>query len=155
MKLLLASILMLTTLFLVSCGQKQTGPADVKWDRTACDRCQMMLSDRKFSAQVRVFPKEKRSKVYQFDDIGCATLWLDKTDWEGDPKTQIWVTDYKTGDWINARTANYVKDQLSPMNYGLGATNNETKNTLTFKEAKSHIKEVESKLNIHGGNFSH
>lgn len=151
---------LIVSFFLSSCGDKQTGPVDVKWDRDACDRCQMMLSDRKFSAQIRVFPQGKRSKVFRFDDIGCATLWLDSQkskgqSWQSDKKTQIWVTDYKTGEWLDAKTAWYVKDQISPMNYGLGAISSKQVDTLDFDQAKKHIQEVEEKLNIHGGNFKH
>ncbi|MFK5894165.1 MAG: nitrous oxide reductase accessory protein NosL [Pseudomonadota bacterium] len=151
---------LMAILLLSACGDKQTGPTDVKWDRDACDRCQMMLSDRKFSAQIRVFPEGKRSKVFRFDDIGCATLWLDSQQkkgklWQSDEKTQIWVTDFKSGAWIEAKTAWYVKDQISPMNYGLGAVLSKQTNALDFEQAKKHIQEVEKKLNIHGGNFTH
>jgi len=143
---------------LTGCGDKQTGPADIKWDRDACDRCQMMLSDRNFSAQIRVFPKDKRSKVFRFDDVGCASLWLDspkQQQWQTDNKTEFWVTDMSTGKWINAKTAWYIKDQLTPMNYGLGAISSKQEAALDFKQAKKHIIEVEKKLNIHGGNFKH
>ncbi len=148
----------LLTFVLSSCSEKQTGPADVKWDRDACDRCQMMLSDRNFSAQIRVFPEGKRSKVFQFDDVGCATLWLGapaQEKWQANIKTQIWVTNYKTGKWIDAKTAWYVKDQITPMNYGLGAVVAKQVDALDFEQAKVHIDEVEKKLNIHGGNLSH
>ena len=151
-------IVFITILFLSACGDKQTGPADIKWDRDACDRCQMMLSDRNFSAQIRVFPEGERSKVFQFDDIGCASLWLDAAQqqtWKADSKTQIWVTDYTSGEWIDAQKAWYVKEQITPMNYGLGAVMSNQANTLDFEQAKVHIQEVEKKLNIHGGNFTH
>ena len=150
----------IAALLLTACGEKQTGPVDVKWDRDACDRCQMMLSDRKFSAQIRIFPEGKRSIVMRFDDVGCATLWLDSQkqkgqSWESSSHTQIWVTDYKTGDWLDAKTAWYVKDQISPMNYGLGAVLTKQSGALNYEQAKQHIIEVENKLNIHGGNFKH
>jgi len=150
--------LLVISIILSSCGDKQTGPVDVKWDRDACDRCQMMLSDRKFSAQIRVFPQGKRSKVFRFDDIGCASLWLQskqQQQWQADEKTQIWVTDMKTGQWINAKTAWYIKDQISPMNYGLGAIPSQQADALNFEQAQTHIINIEKKLNIHGGNFNH
>ncbi len=143
------------TLLLSACGDDQTGTVDVKWDRDVCHRCQMMLSDRDFSAQVRTFPKNKRSKVYKFDDIGCAVLWLSTTEFKDDPKTQIWVNDYKTKKWINAKTAWYSKGLNTPMNYGLGAQATKVKGALDFQQAVKHIGEVEAKLNIHGGNLAH
>jgi nitrous oxide reductase accessory protein NosL len=143
-------------LILSACGDSnKTGPVDTKWDRDACERCQMMLSDRNFSAQVRVFPKNKRSKVYKFDDLGCAVLWLDQKEWKDDPQTEIWVNDYKTRKWIDARKAWYIKDEISPMGYGLGAQSDKTAGALDFTQAKVHIKDVEEKLNIHGGNLEH
>ncbi len=141
-------------LLVTACSDSnQTGHIDPKWDRDACQRCQMMLSDRNFSAQVRVFPQNKRSQVYKFDDLGCAVLWLDQKKWKDDPQTEIWVNDYKTRLWIDARKAWYIKDQISPMGYGLGAQSEKVEGALDFVQAKKHIYEVEEKLNIHGGNL--
>ena len=147
-----ASVLILLT----GCGNDNpTGPVEVKWDRDACTRCQMMLSDHNFSAQVRVFPEGKRSKVYKFDDMGCAVLWLEEQPYKDDPKTEIWVNDYKTKQWLDARKAWFVKGEISPMGYGLGAEKEKTEGALNFEQAVKHIKEVENKLNIHGGNLKH
>jgi nitrous oxide reductase accessory protein NosL len=143
------------TLLLSGCGEDQTGAANVKWDRDVCERCQMMLSDRDFSAQIRTFPEGKRSRVYKFDDLGCAVLWLDTKEFKNDPKIQIWVNDYKSKNWIDAKKAWYVKDLTTPMNYGLGAQVDKIDGALNYEQAVIHIYEVEEKLNIHGGNFEH
>lgn len=164
-----AVIFFLFTL-LAACGNdKQTGPVDVKWDRDSCQRCQMMLSERNFSAQIRVFPPGKRSKVFKFDDIGCAVLWLSKEglskeglnkegpaqSYNNDPKTEIWVNDYKTKKWINAKQAWFVKGVITPMGYGLGAQSEKVEGAMNYDEAVKHIYLVEKKLNIHGGNLEH
>jgi copper chaperone NosL len=143
----------LLTVFLLSAcsADPGTGPAEVKWDRSACERCRMVLSDRRFAVQVRYLPKGKRhSQVIQFDDIGCATLWLQDKSWKDDLQTQIWVADHRNGNWINARTASYIKDKLTPMEYGLGAQSDPAPNALDFEQAKAHILEVEKRFNIHG-----
>lgn len=128
-----------------------TGPAEVKWDRTSCERCRMVLSDRHFAAQVRYLPEGKeRTKVVQFDDIGCAMLWLQNQSWKDDPRTEIWVADLNTGDWIDARSASYVKQQRTPMEYGLGAQRQAVAGALDFEQANAHIREVETRFNIHG-----
>jgi copper chaperone NosL len=149
------TFLLLMAVLISACNEQQTGPAEVKWDRDSCARCQMMLSERNYSAQVRVFPEGKRSKVYKFDDLGCAVLWLDTQTYKDDLKTEIWVNDYKTREWINAREAWYIKGEISPMGYGLGAQTQAADGALNYVDAIKHIYLVEKKFNIHGGNLDH
>jgi len=87
----------------------------------------------------------------KFDDIGCATLWLKDQQWKNDPETQIWVADHRSGEWIDARTATYIRKNNSPMGYDLGAQAEAEPDGLTFAEAKQVIEEVENKFNVHGG----
>ncbi len=146
---LLAGLLLL---ILSGCGvDPGTGPGDVKWDREICERCRMVLSDRHHSSQIRYFPaNKKRSKVMKFDDIGCAVIWLEDKPWKDDPQTQIWVTDRNGGGWIDARQAFYIKGDVTPMEYGLGAQQEAVEGSLTFDQAKAHIFDVEQRFNLHG-----
>lgn len=139
-------------LFLTACsGDRDSGPIDVKWDRDACERCRMVLSDRHYAAQIRYLPEgKKRTKVVLFDDIGCATLWLEDKPWKDDSGAEIWVADYRTGEWIDARKATYVKSRITPMGYGLGAQSVPVAGGLSFIQAKQHILEVEERFNVHG-----
>lgn len=131
-------------------GDSGSGPVAVKWDRDACERCRMVLSDRYHAAQVRYFPPDKkRSQVAMFDDIGCATLWLADKPWEQDPRTEIWVTDHRTGEWIDATQATYVRGHLTPMEYGLGAQYDPAQGGLDFTQAKQYILNVEQRYNTH------
>lgn len=148
------SAVALMSLVLVSlggCGDPGTGPIDVKWDRVSCDRCRMVLSDRKHSAQVRVQEADGRSRVYRFDDIGCAVIWLEDNAWRDDPATEIWVTDWRSGEWIDARTATWITGRVTPMEYGLGAQSEPAAGGLDYAQAKEHIFEVERRFNVHGG----
>lgn len=147
--LLLAGLAML---FLAACSiDPGNGPGDVKWDRDACERCRMVLSDRKHSAQIRYFPADKkRSKLLKFDDIGCALIWLEDKPWKDDPKTQLWVADRNGGGWLNARDAIYIKGDVTPMEYGLGAQEAAVEGGLDFAQAKAHIFAVEERFNLHG-----
>jgi nitrous oxide reductase accessory protein NosL len=138
---------------LAACSKiPDTGPAEVKWDRVTCERCRMVLSDRHNSAEIRVHPEGKRSRVYFFDDIGCAVLWLEEGGkaWAGDPKTEIWVKDYRNGEWIDARSATYVEGRVTPMEYGLGAQAEPVPGGMDFSAAKQRIHEVEERFNVHG-----
>ncbi len=131
-------------------NEPESGPDEVRWDRDACKRCRMVLSDKHYAAQIRYFPEGKRSKVVKFDDIGCATIWLEDKQWKNHPKTEIWVADHHSGDWIDAVTAIYVHTKTSPMEYALGAQTDADEQGLTFEQAKLHIEEVEKKFNVHG-----
>ena len=131
-------------------GEPETGPVEVKWDQDNCERCRMMLSDRNFAAQIRYFPEAKRSRVAKFDDIGCAVLWIKDQQWNNDPKTQIWVADHSSGEWIDARKATYLRKNNSPMGYDLGAQSEADSDGLNFDQAIDHIEQVENKFNSHG-----
>lgn len=144
-------ILLLSVLILSACsGDSDLGPIEVKWDRDACERCRMVLSDPHFAAQIRYFPEGKRSKVSKFDDIGCAVLWLKGKPWESDNKTEIWVADYRSGEWIDARTATYVPRKTTPMEYGLGAQSETLPSGLSFRQAIEHIEDIERRFHVHG-----
>jgi len=150
---LLPLLMLLTLSGLSACsGDPGSGPVEVKWDRTICERCRMVLSDRRFAAEIRVYPEGKRSKVHFFDDIGCAVLWLEEDGqaWSDDPKTEIWTRDQRTGEWIDARTATYVEGNITPMEYGLGARAGPVAGGMDFAAAKRHIRQVEEQFNVHG-----
>ncbi|MEN8168705.1 MAG: nitrous oxide reductase accessory protein NosL [Pseudomonadota bacterium] len=144
-------ILSIIFLSLAACsGQPDSGPVEIKWDRDVCARCSMVLSDRLHSAQVRATPVAgKRSKVYKFDDIGCAVLWIEDKPWRNDPKTEIWVNDHRNGKWIDARSAYYVSGQVTPMEYGLGAQSEPAENALNYEQARQQIFELEARFNTH------
>jgi hypothetical protein len=149
-RLLILAWLALPLLFACS-GDPGSGPKAVKWDRDACERCRMVLSDRYSAAQVRYQPADKkRSRVVLFDDIGCAVLWLEDKPWRDDPQTEIWVADHRTGEWIDARQASYIPGKVTPMEYGLGAQPERRRNGLSFDQAKQHIFRVERRFNAHG-----
>lgn len=132
-------------------GEPDTGPGKVRWDRDICERCVMAVSDPNFSAQIRGGPSGEQQKLYKFDDLGCAVIWLDQQTWKDNPENNIWVNQHKTGEWIDARQAHYIKNQLTPMNYGLGAQLEDTPDALDFDAAKKHIYKIEEELNLHGG----
>ncbi len=147
---LLPILLAAWVLVLPGCGgDPGAGPLEVRWDRYTCERCRMVLSDRKHSAQIRRPTETGRSKTVFFDDIGCALIWLDDQPFAQDPAVEIWVNHWRTGDWIDARTATYLKGQVTPMEYGLGAQDEADPEGLSLAEAKAHVLEVERRFNSH------
>lgn len=96
----------------------------------------MVVSDRVFAAEVR---GGSRQQVYKFDDLGCAIVWLEDQPWKDDPAAEIWVTDFRTGHWLDARKAYYVSVKNTPMDYGLGAAADAAPGSIDFTAAKAKI----------------
>lgn len=113
---------------LAGCGQDEghwaEGMLPIKWDRDTCARCNMVISDRRFAAQLRGGPRET---AFKFDDIGCAASWcadkLKMHPWINDPATRLWVADASSQGtrWLDARRAHYVNGPRSPMGYDFAA----------------------------------
>jgi len=111
---------------LSGCEKKDTsGVAKVHWDRDMCARCVMVVSDRQNTTQAR---DPKTGKKYMFDDIGCMVLWFEEENipWKHD--AIVWITDVKTGEWIDAKKAFYDTENITPMAYGFSA--HKTKDTI-------------------------
>jgi hypothetical protein len=131
---------------LFGCNENNTGYGKVHWDRDICERCRMVISDRHFAAQVR---GGEKNQLYKFDDLGCALWWLKQQAWD-DTRTQIWVTDYLNGEWLDARQAHYVSGLKTPMDYDLGAVKNPVSGSLNFEQAREKILAIDHE---HGGNI--
>ncbi len=130
------------------CNSKPKGSVEkMHWDRDMCERCKMAISERKYAVEAIDM---KRNKTYKFDDIGCAVLWLKENKIPLDNNIKLWITDAKTGKWIDAKNAIYTDDSITPMAYGFAAYTKETlpKNhhTVDFKNAVKKIFVLE-KLN--------
>ena len=91
-------------------------PPIMHWDRDMCERCKMAISERKYA----VIGIGEDGRVYKFDDIGCLILWQ-KKEKKGLKFKKIWITDAKTGEWIDAKKAFYSTTNITPMGYGFGA----------------------------------
>jgi len=149
---LLTLLFILWVSFFLGCEKKNdTGLGQMHWDRDMCERCKMAISERKFAVQV-IDPKTHKS--YKFDDIGCAVLWFDEEHISWRDQAKIWITDAKTGKWIDARSAIYTDDSITPMAFGFAAYTKETvpKNhhTIDYQQVEKKVVEIE-KLNQQRG----
>lgn len=143
-------LLIIFAALLAGCSaEPQTGPGEVRWDREICERCAMAVSDPRYSAQVRGGAAGGAGKLYKFDDIGCAVLWLEQQPWKNDAATELWVNSHRNGEWIDARSAWYVTGKITPMDYGLGAQREKTDNSINFTLAVERIHEKEKQLSSH------
>ena len=130
---------------LSACGKSSAWPegmAEIKWDRDTSVRCSMVISDRRFAAEMRGGEKDI---VFKFDDIGCAAFWMrDKLKdypWMADAATRVWVADLSsTGEkWLEARKAQYVGGKMSPMGYNHGARAYAEAGSQGFEEMRQHV----------------
>jgi hypothetical protein len=147
----LVSLVLLACVLSGCSGADATGPGEVRWDRETCTRCGMAIGDRYASAQVRGGPAGQHTRLYLFDDIGCAVIWLAGQPWADDPRTEIWVTDHRDGHWIDARLASYITGIRTPMGYGLGAQEDPAVAGMDFASAREYIQAIEQREHIHGG----
>lgn len=146
---ILITLLLFVTMGFSGCDENvNTNIAKVHWDRDMCARCVMVISDRKNSVQVK---DPNTGKQYMFDDIGCTVLWFIDANISWKDQAVIWITDVNTGEWIDARTAFYDTDNITPMAYGFSA--HKTKDTIlqgkdiiNFKEVSKRVIQIESKL---------
>jgi len=142
------SFILILLLVIIGCEKKEIGAVEkVHWDRDMCERCKMAVSDRKFAFEI-IDPKS--GKAYKFDDIGCGILWLEEEKIPWKDKAIMWVTDAKSGEWIDAKKAYYTDDSITPMAYGFAAYSDKTKpkgkELKDFNYVKNMIFEIE-KLN--------
>ena len=130
---------------LSACGARGDWPegmAEIKWDRDTCVRCSMVISDRRFAAQMR---GGEKSIAFKFDDIGCAVIWLrDKAKdfpWMAEPATRLWVADAagKGDKWLDARKAHYSGGAMSPMGYNQSARAYAEAGSFDFREMSAHV----------------
>ena len=130
---------------LSACGNKGTWPegmAEIKWDRDTCTRCSMVISDRRFAAQIR---GGEKNTAFKFDDIGCVVVWLrDKKaefPWMEDPSTRFWVADVtgKGERWLDPKKAYFLGGKTSPMGYNHGAVGYPQAGAFDWQEMSRHV----------------
>ncbi|MBI3095016.1 MAG: hypothetical protein HYY97_09105 [Rhodocyclales bacterium] len=125
-----------------SAGAWPEGMAEIKWDRDTCTRCSMVISDRRFAAELR---GGEKNTVFKFDDIGCAVFWMrDKAKdfpWMAEPATRLWVADAagKGEKWLEARKAYYAGGSMSPMGYNQSARAYAEAGSMDFTEMGTHV----------------
>jgi nitrous oxide reductase accessory protein NosL len=115
-------------LFLGCDGKIDMSPKDIKLDRDVCAYCKMVISSANYAAQIVM----KDGKHYFFDDIGCALKWLDLQDIEAQNEAFIYVADFKSTEWVDAKKAHYVSGANSPMHFGFAAYKDMQENADNF-----------------------
>jgi nitrous oxide reductase accessory protein NosL len=105
------------------------GPTEPIWGKQACANCAMVLSDRRFGAQVLSGAGDR----FFFDDPGCMVVFLEE---HGLESARAWVHEDGAGRWVDARDARYASGAMTPMDFGY-----EPKSTgeLTWSEMRTRV----------------
>lgn len=112
-----------------ACGSGGSGPEPVRWGQENCAYCGMIIDDPHFAGEIRGGPGRR---LWKFDDIGCAAMFLAQQPWAADPGVQFWAGDNQSGTWLDGRKAWYVGGAKTPMNYGFAAFATKRDGALTF-----------------------
>lgn len=113
------------TIFLVAvaaCAGGPPEPVEITLNEENCSFCRMAVSQREFAAQVVTVT----GSFDTFDDIGCLRDWIKEH--QPSETAGIFVVDFLTGIWIDARTASYVASERlpTPMSSGIAAYQEQT-----------------------------
>lgn len=132
------NLLLLFALLFIGCGEIDTNPKEIKFDREVCHRCKMIISVRNYAAQT-INPDT--GKRFYWDDIGCAVLWFDEDNIEWQDKAITYVKDVHSGEWINVKEAFWTYGALTPMDYGWSAhkQQQEGKDNHRYDYVRDHI----------------
>lgn len=109
---------LLLSIFFIGCDNK-------KIDEHHCATCNMPIE------KSSPFRAELIDKNINFDDVGCAILYIDKHKLNN---YKLVVTTKDTNEQIVAEDAFYSFDELTPMNYGFAAYKNNDGDKIDFKE---------------------
>ncbi len=115
----LLSIMFILSFSFLGCEkQNQDGPHKIHYDRDMCAECKMVISDRNYAVQI-INPE--KNKAYNFDDIGCAIIWMENSSEKWLDKAKMFVADQKTAELIPSREVYWKKGYTTPMDFGFAA----------------------------------
>jgi copper chaperone NosL len=117
----------------VAC-KSSDAPTEPVWGKEPCAYCKMLVSDKRYAAQVIDDNGEHRF----FDDIGCMVRWMDARR----PPALAWVREPPSGAWLDARTARYVQGARTPMDFGFEARSG---GELAFEAVRVAVREKNEK----------
>ncbi len=99
---------------LAGCTQEAGGPAEIALGSDQCANCRMVIVSQTTAAQI-VAPGDEPTL---FDEVGCLRDSLAHTPLQAD--AVAYVTDHRTGAWIDARRAVFTQARTAtPMASGI------------------------------------
>lgn len=137
-------VISITLLFYACSRDMEIKPADIKYGQDVCAACSMIISEVRHSAQYIL----SSGDVKKFDDIGCMIDHITQTNNELDKIPAIFVRDYLTNKWINAKETHFLQSSqiTTPMGHGIIAFASDT--VLKNEQSKSGGKHLGNLLDL-------
>ncbi len=131
-------------LFLGCSKDTEIKPVDIKYGQDVCAGCSMIISEAQYSSQYILTD----GKVKKFDDLGCMIDYIKQTENEVDNISAVFVRDYYSNKWINAKEAHFLQSRsiITPMGHGLIAFLNDK--DLKHEQSKSGGEYLGNLLNL-------
>jgi len=127
-------LMLLAVISFTACRDKiDTGPQAIHYGEDSCGRCGMIISDKRFAAELI----DQKGEAVKFDDVGCMAEHLKGAEKAGTKPLAVYVADFGTGEWIDAGKAFYLlnPELKSPMGYNIAAFGDaEAMNASPFRE---------------------
>ena len=98
----------------VACARTALAPVAIDTRNDTCQHCRMLISDERLAAEIVVLGETP----VLFDDIGCLREYLAQHPVGADG--MVYVTDHRTGAWVNADVAVYTQLPASATPMGSG-----------------------------------
>jgi copper chaperone NosL len=117
------------------------GPEPVAWDRVACARCRMLVSDPRFAAQLQT----SDGRTLFFDDPGCLLTYVHSErlerplpDAEQPAIHAVYFHHVDAERWLSRDEVAFAPVEHTPMGYGLGAREIGAAGTISWESALAH-----------------
>ncbi len=109
-------------------------PLDIVWGRDIGESSSMVISDPRYAAQVI----EKSGRGRLFVEIGTAIHYVAAN--KNKESLKIWVNDFNSHEWIDARSANWMSGfKGSPMGFGYRAYQKGKINGIPFSDVYNQV----------------
>lgn len=112
----------------VQSGNIDAKPLEIKLGHFQDSDCGMVIKSLEYASQI----VNKDGKTWFFHDHGGMAKWLESKEFKNDAIVWVWAKDTKK--WIDGKKAWYSKTDITPMNYGFGAYENNTGDFISFDE---------------------
>jgi len=118
----------LVAVLLAACGPP-SGPRPIAFDREACARCRMLISEPAYAAQL----ESAEGEIQSFDDPGCLLVALED---HPNPRA-LWFHHLREERWMPGDRVAFVRVPRTPMGYGLGAVLAGEPGAVSLEEARA------------------